>query len=147
MLPETHAGEELPLVLRGVRRSWGARSVIAGADLTLPAGAVAWVGGPNGVGKTTLLRIAAGLITADGGEVSLLGLHPQRDRCEYQRRLGWLPAGNGGVYNRLSVRRNLNYWASIAFVPRDWRREAIEAAIEQFNLEALAAKRADRISM
>jgi ABC-type multidrug transport system ATPase subunit len=135
------------LVLSGIRRSWGAQAVIDGVDLTLRRGTVAWIGGPNGAGKTTLLRVVAGLIAPDDGELSFAGLDPTRDRSEYQRRLGWLPAGNGGVYNRLTVRQNLAYWAAIAFVPRSRRRNTIEAAIAQFDLERLAAKRADRISM
>ena len=147
MPAETRAVEAMPLALRGVRRSWGSRFVIDGADLSLSRGTIAWVGGPNGAGKTTLLRVAAGLITPDQGEVSLLGLHPERHRREYQRRLGWLPAGNGGVYNRLSVRRNLAFWASIAFVAPVRRHQAIEAAIQRFDLEGLAPERADRISM
>jgi len=121
--------------------------VIVGAELRLGRGTVAWLGGPNGAGKTTVLRIAAGLITPDDGEVSLLGFEPERDRCEYQRRLGWLPAGNGGIYNRLSVRQYLNYWASIAFVPSSRRSRAVDEAIERFDLRALSAQRADRISM
>jgi ABC-2 type transport system ATP-binding protein len=142
-----HDGETTLLNLRGIRRNWGDRPVIAGADLTLHRGSIAWIGGANGAGKTTLLRVVAGLLTADGGEVSLLGLDPERNRRDYQRRLGWLPAGNAGVYNRLSVRRNVTYAASIAFVTPSQRTQAVETALAQLDLERLAATRADRISM
>ena len=147
VLGETDSREIILLRLRGISRSWGARSVLASLDFDLAPGSVAWIGGPNGVGKTTLLRIAAGLITADAGEVALLGLSVDRDRREYQKRLGWLPAGNAGIYNRLSVRQNLTYWTSIALVARNRRRAAVDAAMEQFDLERLAGSRADRISM
>jgi ABC-2 type transport system ATP-binding protein len=135
------------LTLRDVDRSFGSRAVIREAQLSLRPGAIAWVGGANGAGKTTLLRLAAGLIAADRGDVRLLGLAPERDRREYQRRVGWLAAGNTGVYNRLTVRQNLGYWAAIALVPRPRRRAAIEAAIARFDLECLASERGDRISM
>jgi ABC-2 type transport system ATP-binding protein len=140
-------GREPTLLLRDIRRSFGERSVLRGADLHLPPGSVAWVGGRNGAGKTTLMRIAAGLITPHGGDVSLLGRTPERERREYQRRVGWLPAGNTGLYNRLTVRQNLAYWVSVALVPRRERRATVAAALERFDLERLAGQRADRISM
>jgi ABC-type multidrug transport system ATPase subunit len=135
------------LELRGIRKSWGDQAVLSGAELCVRPGTIAWIGGPNGAGKTTLLRIAAGLIPPDSGEVSLLGLDPEGNRRDYQRHLGWLPAGNGGVYNRLTVRRNLAYWASISFVPRSRRDRAVEAAAERFDVLRLARRRADHISM
>jgi ABC-2 type transport system ATP-binding protein len=136
-----------PLRLAGIRRSWENRTVIADGTLVLDPGAVAALEGANGSGKTTLLRIAAGLLTPDAGQVSLLGLDPSRERSSYQRLLGWLPAGNGGIYNRLTVRQNLEYWTTIALVPASERPGLISQAIEHFNLERLHANRADRISM
>lgn len=147
MPAETTGVNAMPLVLRGVRRSWGDRPVLTGADLTLGSSSVAWVGGPNGSGKTTLLRIAAGLITADDGEIALSGLDPERDPREYHRRLGWLPAGNAGIYNRLTVQQNLAYATSIALVPRRRREDAIATAMEQFDIARLRGERGDRISM
>lgn len=135
------------LVLEDVNRSWGDRRVIIDAELRLDSGACMWVGGANGAGKTTLLRIAAGLLVPDSGRVALEGLDPERDRRDYQRRLGWLPAGNGGLYNRLTVRQNLGYWAAIALVPRADRPKAVAAAMKRFDLERLQMMRADRISM
>lgn len=121
--------------------------MIEDGALVLDSGAVVALEGPNGSGKTTFLRIAAGLLTPDAGEVSLLGLDPRRDRSRYQRHLGWLPAGNGGIYNRLTVRQNLEYWTSIALVRRSERPGLIDRAIDYFKLGRLRASRADRISM
>jgi len=137
----------MPLVLSGIHRSWGNRPVLTGADLEVRGGTVTWVGGPNGSGKTTLLRIAAGLITPDSGEIALAGLDPERDRRQYHRRLGWLPAGNAGIYNRLTVRQNLAYATAIALVPRRRRAGAIARAMEHFDVSTLAGTRGDRISM
>jgi ATP-binding cassette, subfamily F, member 3 len=58
------------LAVRGVAKSFGGRSILRGADLDVAAGARIGILGPNGGGKSTLLRIVAGLETADAGEVT-----------------------------------------------------------------------------
>jgi ABC-2 type transport system ATP-binding protein len=135
------------LALEGVSKRWGELQVLECADLALPAGARVWLGGRNGAGKTTLLRIAAGLIAPDSGAVWLDGLSPERHRREFQRRLGFLSAGNSGLYARLSVHDNLRFGAGIALLDRRRRRPAIEAALARFELEELASRRVDRLSM
>lgn len=73
---------------------YGARTVLQGIDLAIPAGTWTAVIGPNGCGKSTLLRALAGLLPARAGEVRLLGRRltdwPRRDRA---RRLSWLAQG------------------------------------------------------
>jgi ABC-2 type transport system ATP-binding protein len=138
-----------PLELSGIGKRWARQPhpLLDGVELTLEPGEAIFVGGRNGAGKTTLLRIAAGLIFADRGSVALHGLHPVRDRREYQRRLGFLSAGNSGLYARLSVRRHLNYWARLAFIPRADCPAAVGRALTRFQLHELADRRTDRMSM
>jgi ABC-2 type transport system ATP-binding protein len=135
------------LVLDGVVRRWGPRTVLAGVDLTLPPETLAWLGGPNGAGKTTLLRVVCGLISPHAGTVSLGGLDPERDRREYQSRIGYVPAGNGALYARLSVVENLAFWAGLALLPRARRDQAVERSVARFGLQELASRRVDRLSM
>ena len=84
----------------------------------LEAGTVTWVGGRNGAGKTTMLRIAAGLIEPHHGTVTALGVDPRRHRGRYQRLVSFLPAGDRGLYARLSVRRQLEFCARISLLRR-----------------------------
>ena len=63
------AGEDLVVQVRGLRRVFGTRAVLDGIDLSLRAGDFIALLGPSGTGKTTLLRILAGLDTADAGQV------------------------------------------------------------------------------
>jgi ABC-2 type transport system ATP-binding protein len=136
------------LEVNGVSKTWqGTRKVLDDVDLQLASGSFMALVGVNGAGKTTLLRIIAGLIMADRGTVGLDGLDPFRDRREYQRRLGFLSAGQGGLYARMSARRHLEYWASIAFIPRQDRKRLIAGAVESFELEEFADRRVDRLSM
>lgn len=141
--PAPHEG----LVLRGVSRRYGERMVLERVDLSVTPGTSVLVTGPNGAGKTTLLRIAAGVITADAGRVTFAGLDPEADRRAYQRQIAFLSAGDRGLYARLSVRQNLEFWTRIALIPPERRGPAIEDALDRFRLRDLERRRTDRLSM
>jgi ABC-type multidrug transport system ATPase subunit len=135
------------LRLSGIRKSWRPRTVLDGVSLELEPGTLAWVGGANGAGKTTLLRIAAGMIAPDDGVVELGGLHPRRNRRGYQRRLGFLSAGDRGIYGRLTTGDHLELWARMALLPRAEVDGAVATAVERLELGELLFHRADRLSM
>jgi len=137
------------LTLRGISKRWRRQPdpVLDDINLDLEPGELVWIGGRNGVGKTTLLRIIAGVITPDVGSIRLQGLDPERDRRRYQSRIGFLTAGNSGLFARLSARYQLQYWARLAFIPASEREAAIERALTAFSLHELAPKRVDRLSM
>ena len=54
--------------LVGLQKSFGAKQVLAGVDLTIPDGSIFGLVGINGAGKSTLLRLLAGVLRADGGQ-------------------------------------------------------------------------------
>ena len=134
---------------QGIHKSWarGAQPVLEGVDLSVRSGEVVGIVGRNGVGKTTLLRILSGLIEPDSGDVTVAGLTPRTDRREFVRLVAFLPAGNSGIYARLTVRHNLELWSDLALVPRRRRRAVVEASLDRFALGELAKRRADRLSM
>jgi heme ABC exporter ATP-binding subunit CcmA len=137
-----------PLELYDLHKRWRRElPLLEGIDLTLESGEVAWIGGRNGAGKTTLLRIIAGLIDPDSGEVRAYGMHPFRQRREFQRRVAFLSAGNTGVYARLTVLGQLDCWARVSFVPRAEREQRVKDTLRHFGLEPLAGNRSDRLSM
>jgi len=139
-----------PLDAWNLTKVWGKKPgnrVIDGLELTLEPGTLTWIGGSNGAGKTTLLRVLAGLIGPTEGHVRMFGLHAEHDRRAYQQRLSFLSATGTGLHARLSVRQQIDYWARIAFVPRERRPAAVEESIRRFALVELADQRVDRLSM
>ena len=68
------------VVLRDVTFAYGAVRVLHGANLTVPRGGFAALIGPNGSGKTTILKLMLGLLGPDRGEVRVLGEDPVRAR-------------------------------------------------------------------
>jgi ABC-2 type transport system ATP-binding protein len=143
------APDTAPLRLRGLRKRWrkDLPLVLDELDLTLEPGTTTWVGGRNGVGKTTMLRVAAGLIDPDSGRAEVWGVSASENRARYQRLVSFLPAGDRGLYARLTVRKQLEFCARIAMTSRDRFRETVDEAIETFDLGELAGRRVDRMSM
>jgi ABC-2 type transport system ATP-binding protein len=137
------------LAVSGVHKRWepGVAPVLAGVDLELEPGVAVAVAGANGAGKTTLLRIVAGLLAPDAGRVRVCGLGLDEDREGYQHALGFLPAGNSGLYGRLKAEHHLELWTRLALMPRGLRRSAIASTVEAFGLAPLCGRRVDRLSM
>jgi ABC-2 type transport system ATP-binding protein len=141
--------ERVPLALRGVCKRWAKdqEPVLQGLDLDLDIGTRTWIGGRNGVGKTTMLRIAAGLIDPESGRATFWGATAAERRVQYQRMVSFLPAGDRGLYARLTVRHQLEFWARIALVPPAEVAARIERTLDTFELRELERRRVDRMSM
>ncbi len=135
------------LSLEGVCKTWGKAAVLRDTQLRLGPGEVACVVGGNGAGKTTLLRIATGVIAPDRGSVRFRGSPIEDDLAAFRRRIGFLSAGDRGLYARLTVRQNLDFWGGLATLHPRRRRERIADVLRDFELGELAGRRVDRLSM
>jgi ABC-2 type transport system ATP-binding protein len=137
------------LELEGLYHRWkgNSQAVLDDVSLTLGTGTVTWIGGRNGVGKTTLLRLAAGILLPQRGSVRIGELTPRSPGGAYQRRIGFLSAGDRGLQARLHVRQQLDYWARLAYVPRARRAELVARSLRNFDLQELSQRRVDRMSM
>ncbi|HEY2767344.1 MAG TPA: ABC transporter ATP-binding protein [Solirubrobacteraceae bacterium] len=137
------------LELQGLHHRWKGqeRPVLDDVSLALRTGTVTWIGGRNGVGKTTLLRLAAGILLPQRGSVRMGTLTPRSRGGAFQRRIGFLSAGDRGLQARLHVRQQLDYWARLAYVPRERRAELVASSLRHFDLLELAERRVDRMSM
>jgi ABC-type multidrug transport system ATPase subunit len=137
------------LELAGLYHKWKGPKppVLDDVSLSLRAGEVTWVGGRNGVGKTTLLRLAAGILLPQRGSVRMGELTPQSKGNRFRRQIGFLSAGDRSLQARMSVRQQLDFWARLAYVPRERRREQVDVSLQRFGLEEFAERRVDRMSM
>jgi ABC-2 type transport system ATP-binding protein len=146
--PASSAGEPI-LELAGLYHKWKGPKppVLDDVSVTLRAGEVTWVGGRNGVGKTTLLRLAAGILLPQRGSVRIGELTPSSKGGRYRRQIGFLSAGDRSLQARMRVRQQLDYWARLAYVPRGRRAELVASSLQRFGLEEFAERRVDRMSM
>lgn len=120
--------------------------MLLGVDLELAASQLAFVGGDNGVGKTTLLRLLAGLLAPDAGTIAVAGVDARRRRA-YQRNVAYAGAGNAGLHARLTVDQHFRLWARLAFVPPAARAARTQSVVDGFALGDVLHRRTDRLSM
>ena len=99
--------------------SAGGRTVQAlrNVSLAVRRGRVTGLIGPDGAGKTTLMRLAVGLLVPDEGQITVLGFDATRDSLAVQARVGYMPQ-RFGLYEDLSVQENLDLYADLQGVPR-----------------------------
>lgn len=95
-----------------LRKSFGKRRVLTGLTLEVQPGAVTLVVGANGAGKTTALRLIAGLSRPDAGTVSIAGRDLMRQRREALALLSFLPQAPR-FHPRLTVRQTTEFYARL----------------------------------
>jgi ABC-2 type transport system ATP-binding protein len=101
--------------------------------------------GPDGAGKTTLMRLAAGLLHVDGGSLAVLGIDVVTDPQQVQDRIGYMPQ-RFGLYDDLSVAENLDLYADLHGVTAAERAQRYPALIEMTALGPFKARLAGQLS-
>jgi ABC-type multidrug transport system ATPase subunit len=142
-------GDGLTLSLSGITKHWpgAGEPLLDDVDLVVGPGSAVEIVAPNGTGKTTLLRIAVGLIQPESGRVSLGALDAESDRSAFQQRVGFVSAAAGGLYARLTVRDHLRLWSRLALLPPTRRSGYCARVQDALGLDDLLDRRVDRLSM
>ena len=141
---------KISLVARDVRKSFRRATgevVQALDDVSLQAnqGALTALVGPDGAGKTTLIRLAAGLMVPDAGELTVLGLDAREHPQEIQNRIGYMPQ-KFGLYEDLSVQENLDLYADLHGVGAQQRREQYSRLMQMTALGPFRDRLAGQLS-
>jgi ABC-2 type transport system ATP-binding protein len=101
--------------------------------------------GPDGAGKTTLIRLIAGLMVPDSGTIHATGVDVVRYPQMVQSRIGYMPQ-KFGLYEDLSVRENLDLYADLHGVTAQQRRERYPRLMEMTQLVKFSDRLAGRLS-
>lgn len=99
-----------------------ARPAVDCLDLNVAAGEVTGLVGPDGAGKTTLMRLLAGLLLPDEGTLSVCGCEPRNEASKLRDTISYMPQ-RFGLYEDLTVQENLNLYADLRGVFGDERDE------------------------
>ncbi|ATD71217.1 MULTISPECIES: daunorubicin resistance protein DrrA family ABC transporter ATP-binding protein [Gordonia] len=129
------AGAEI--CIRGLTKSYGEQKVLDGIDLTVPAGSVTALLGPNGSGKTTTVSIASTLFPADSGTVTIDG-HDTVAAARAVRSMIGVTGQYVAIDDLFSGRENLTLMADLRHLGRAAGRRRADDLLEQFDLVGAA---------
>lgn len=115
------------LTVRGLKKSFGLQTALAGIDFEVRPGEVFALIGPNGAGKTTTLRIVATLLTVSGGEISFLGHDLAREPDFVRERISYLPE-EAGAYKNMKGLDYLRFMAAFYAHDAGEEREFVDRA-------------------
>ncbi|ROO90023.1 ABC-2 type transport system ATP-binding protein [Actinocorallia herbida] len=133
------------ITARGLRKSYGDKTVLDGIDLDVPEGTILALLGPNGAGKTTTVQILSTLITADDGEARVAGFDLARQADDVRGAIG-VTGQYSAVDKLLTGQENLLLMADLHHLTkRDGRRKAADL-LERFDLVDAAHKPASTYS-
>jgi ABC-2 type transport system ATP-binding protein len=107
---------------------------LKGVNLKVYHGEVFGLLGPNGAGKTTLIKILCTLVLPDGGEAYVNGYDVVREPTEVLRNLQAVLGDPRGFDWRLSARENLEFYATLYGLPKDYAKRRIEELLEFMGL-------------
>ncbi|WP_353474704.1 ATP-binding cassette domain-containing protein [Salipiger sp. H15] len=141
---------EASVVATGLHRSFeapdgGMLRAIDELSLRVRPGELTALVGPDGAGKTTLIRMIAGLLTPGGGQLQVLGTDVAADPQRVQDRISYMPQ-RFGLYEDLSVQENLDLYADLHAVPREERGPRFARLLEMTDMARFTARPAGKLS-
>jgi len=114
------------LQVNGISRSFGALQAVNNLTLQVRGGEIFGLMGPDGAGKTTLMRMICGAIRPDSGEVTVNGINMMRSPDKAREELGYL-SQHFSLYEDLTVLENLRFFAEVrGFDAKQWQPRAME---------------------
>ena len=139
------------VVIEGLRHAFAAprgappHLALDGIATSIQAGIVTGLVGPDAAGKTTLLRLIAGLLRPTAGRITVLGHDMARDATAAHPMIGYMPQ-RFGLYEDMTVAENLDLFADLHTMPADLRAERVGRLLRFTGLEPFTARLAGQLS-
>lgn len=135
------------ITLSGLTRRFAGmdRPAVAPLDCTIHSGYVTGLVGPDGAGKTTLMRMLAGLLKPDAGSAKVIGFDPIADDSALHAVLGYMPQ-KFGLYEDLTVMENLTLYADLRSVTGEAREKTFARLLEFTSLGPFTGRLAGKLS-
>ncbi|MCP4503848.1 MAG: ABC transporter ATP-binding protein [Deltaproteobacteria bacterium] len=140
---ETHASSAIEV--ENVKRRFGLLKALDGVSFSIPQGALCGLIGPNGAGKTTLLSILATLDDEYEGNVRVAGADVLQEPEKVRAKLGFVP-DHARIYDGMTVRQFLEFFARAEAIPKVKLDDAVNAALDEAGLQNVSGRSAADLS-
>jgi ABC-2 type transport system ATP-binding protein len=115
-------------------------------SFSVEAGELFGLLGPNGAGKTTSIKILTTLLLPSSGKARVLGHDPASEPAKVRPLIGYVFGGDRGLYDRLSAKDNLSYFADVYRVPLREKGRRIDELLEVVGLKGRERERVETFS-
>lgn len=133
------------VIVRSLVRRFGAVTAVNRIDLQIGRGEIFGLVGPDGSGKSTIMRMLAGVLRPDSGEITLEGVDVVADPERARSRLSYMPQ-RFGLYEDLTVAENIFFYATLFEVPAPVRRQRARELLEAAGLTPFQKRLAGQLS-
>ncbi len=129
----------------GLKKSFDTTEAVRGVDLHIKKGELFGLIGPDGAGKTTLMRLITGVMAPDGGSIHIFETDAIRLKAETGMMLGYMPQ-RFSLYEELTVEENLEFFASLRSVDKDRFIQQKNYLLKFTNLDQFTKRLAGKLS-
>ncbi|MGH8802209.1 MAG: ATP-binding cassette domain-containing protein [Casimicrobiaceae bacterium] len=143
--PRGHGKDAAAVVIENVAKRFGRVEALRGFSAEIRYGRLTGLVGPDGAGKTTLMRIMTGLLVPDGGRVALAGFDVVEDNDAIHVVSGYMPQ-RFGLYEDLSVMENMRLYAQLRGMDADRHSETFESLLDFTRLGPFTTRLAGKLS-
>ena len=126
------------LTISGLCKDFGKVKAVKDLSFAVNKGEIFGLLGSNGAGKTTTLRMLATMLAPTAGTADVDGFDLLKNPKEVRSRIGLMFGGETGLYDRLTARENIMYFAELNDVPRETAEKRVKGLMEAFNFTEYA---------
>ena len=141
----TDADTEFSVIANGLVRRFGLLPAVQGIDFTVRRSEIFGLVGPDGAGKSTLMRMLAGVLRPDAGDIRIEGIDVVTEPERAKPYLSYMPQ-RFGLYEDMTVSENIFFYATLFSVPGKIRRERSQELLEAAGLLPFRRRLAGQLS-
>jgi ABC-2 type transport system ATP-binding protein len=139
------ARDDADIQAEGLTKRFGERVAVDNFSLTVGRGEAFALVGPDGAGKTTVMRLLVGIMDPDEGRAQVLGFDIAAESEQLKEHIGYMPQ-RFGLYDDLTVAENIAFYADLYRVPKTERRERLPELLRFANLAPFQDRLAANLS-
>ena len=129
----------------GLTRAFDGKTAVDNLNLSVQQGEVYGLVGPDGAGKTTIMRLLAGVMKPTAGDAWVNGNNTIGDSRELKKQISYMPQ-RFGLYSDLTVQENIDFYADLYNVPKKIREQKITELLAFSNMEPFRDRKAGKLS-